>query len=218
MAILLPARLTYSRAEHRSDAVVHLSGIALALIAAPVLIGLAVLLHHAPAAIAGTSVYGVALVAMLVCSALYNMAQQAHRRAFFRHFDHTAIFCKIAATYTPFVVLSGGLGAWLLTGLWGAAVAGSGLRLLVPDWRLIACAIALAMGWAGLFAGSDFFGGLSTAVIVLIVTGGSLYSIGVAFFLFDRLPFHYTIWHLFVLAATGVFYAAVTLHLVQTAV
>ena len=217
MAILLPFRNGYSLVENRTDAIVHLSGIAMGLIAAPTLIGLAVILQHGTAAIVGTSVYGVAMVAMLVCSALYNMAQHARRRAFFRHLDHTAIFCKIAATYTPFVVLSGGQGAWLLTGLWGAAVAGSGLRLFVPDWRLLACAIALGMGWAGMFAGRDFFDGLSTAVIVLIVTGGSLYSIGVGFFLFDRLPFHYTIWHLFVLAATGVFYAAVTLQLVQTA-
>ncbi len=217
MVLLLASRSGYSRAENRSDAVVHVSGIAIGLVAAPVLIGLAVMLQHDPAAIAGTSVYGVAMVAMLVCSALYNMARHARRRAFFRHLDHTAIFIKIAATYTPFVVLSGGQGAWLLTGLWGAAAAGSGLRLFVPDWKVIACAIALGMGWAGVFAGSDFFGALSTAVIVLIVTGGALYSIGVAFFLFDRLPFHYTIWHLFVLAATAVFYAAVTLHLVQTA-
>jgi hemolysin III len=217
MPLLLPARTAYSRAEDRSDAVVHVSGIALAAVAAPVLIGLAAILHADPAAIASASVYGVALLAMLVCSALYNMARHAGRKAIFRHLDHTAIFCKIAATYTPFVVLSGGQGAWLLTGLWGAAVAGSGLRLFVPDWRVLACAIALAMGWAGLFAGGDFFGALSTAVIVLIVTGGILYSVGVAFFLFDRLRFHITIWHIFVLAASGVFYAAVTVHLVQTA-
>ena len=79
MSILLPSRTGYSRAENVSDAAVHLSGIAMGLIAAPILIGLAVLLHHDPAAIAGTSVYGVAMVAMLVCSALYNMARQARR-------------------------------------------------------------------------------------------------------------------------------------------
>lgn len=216
MPLLLPARQGYSRAETCSDAVVHVSGIAMAIIAVPVLIGLAVLLRPDAAAIAGASVYGVALVAMLVCSALYNMTRHARRRAIFRHFDHTAIFCKIAATYTPFVALSGGQGAWLLTGLWGAAVAGSGFRLFRPDWRIVACAIALGMGWAGLFAGG-FLGSLSTAVFVLIVTGGALYSVGVAFFLWERLPFHYTIWHIFVLAASGVFYAAVTVHLVQTA-
>jgi hemolysin III len=81
----------------------------------------------------------------------------------------------------------------------------------------VAVGIALAMGWAGVFAGSAFFAALSWPVIVLIVTGGILYTIGVVFFLCERLPFHMTIWHVFVLAASMVFYAAVMVHLVQTA-
>ena len=196
----------------------HVSGVVAALLAVPVLITLAVVLRGDAAAVVGTTLYGVALIAMLLCSALYNMTWQVQRRAFFRHLDHTAIFCKIAATYTPFMLMSGNGGGWLLPGLWGAAFAGSGMRILAPDrLKLLAVGIALAMGWAGLFAGAGFFGGLSWAVIVLIVTGGALYTLGVAFFLFDRLPYHYTIWHLFVLAASMVFYAAVMVHLVQTA-
>jgi hemolysin III len=216
--ILLTQRQGYSRTERLSDAVVHVSGVVVALMAVPVLITLAIMLRGDAPAVAGTTLYGVALIAMLVCSALYNMTWEVRRRAFFRHLDHTAIFIKIAATYTPFMLMSGGQAGWLLPGLWGAAFAGSGMRMMAPDrLKLLAVGIALAMGWAGLFAGSDFFGNLSVAVIVLIVTGGTLYTIGVAFFLFDRLPFHYTIWHLFVLAASMVFYAAVMVHLVQTA-
>jgi hemolysin III len=197
--ILLSERLGYSRAEHVSDAVVHVTGVAFACLAAPVLVTLAVILHGDAAAIGGTGLYGAALIAMLLCSALYNMTFEARRKAFFRHLDHTAIFCKIAATYTPFMLLSGPGSGWLLPGLW------------------LAVAIALGMGWAGLFAGGTFFAGLSLAVIVLIVIGGTLYTVGVGFFLFDRLPYHYTIWHVFVLAASIVFYAAVMVHLVQTA-
>ncbi|WP_309664546.1 hemolysin III family protein [Tabrizicola sp.] len=216
--MLLSQRSGYSRAEWLSDAVVHVSGVVIALMAVPVLVTLAVVLHNDTPAIAGATLYGVALILMLLCSALYNMTREARRRAFFRHLDHTAIFIKIAATYTPFTLMPGGQGGWLLTGLWGAALAGSGMRFMAPDrLKFLAVGIALAMGWAGVFAGSAFFGTLSLPVIVLIVTGGVLYTIGVAFFLFDRLPFHYTIWHIFVLAASMVFYAAVMLHLVQTA-
>lgn len=216
--MLLSRRSGYSPAEWLSDAVVHVSGVVIALLAVPVLVTLAVVLHNDTPAIAGATLYGVALILMLLCSALYNMTREVRRRAFFRHLDHTAIFIKIAATYTPFTLMSGGQGGWLLTGLWGAALAGSGMRFMAPDrLKFLAVGIALAMGWAGMFAGSAFFGTLSLPVIVLIVTGGALYTIGVAFFLFDRLPFHYTIWHIFVLAASMVFYAAVMLHLVQTA-
>lgn len=216
--MLLTRRDGYSPTETFSDAAVHVVGLVIALLAVPVLITVAVVLHGDTRAIVGASLYGVALIAMLVCSALYNMTWEVRRKAFYRHFDHTAILCKIAATYTPFMMLSAGGGGWLLPGLWGAAVTGAGMRFLAPDrFKLAAVALALGMGWAGLFAGDAFFAGLSTAVITLIVVGGSLYTLGVGFFLFERLPFHYTIWHVFVLAATMVFYAAVMLHLVQTA-
>ena len=216
--MLLPQRLGYTATETFSDAVVHVAGMIVAVVAVPVLIAMAVVLHGDARAIVGTSLYGVALIAMLVCSALYNMTWDVRRKAFYRHFDHTAILCKIAATYTPFMMLSAGGGGWLLPGLWSAAFAGAVMRFMAPDrLKLVAVGLALGMGWAGLFAGDAFFAGLSTAVITLIVVGGSLYTLGVGFFLFERLPYHYTIWHVFVLAASMVFYAAVMLHLAQTA-
>jgi hemolysin III len=215
--MLLPHRHDYSRAERISDAIVHLSGIAIAAVAVPVLVALALLLRHDPPAVAGTGLYGASLIAMLVCSALYNMTDEARRKALFRSMDHTAIFVLIAATYTVFQSLSG-IGGWLVPVLWIAAAAGILVRLIAPDrLKLVGVAIALGMGWAGLYAGQDFISHLSMAVVILIVTGGALYTLGVGFFLWDRLPFHYTIWHVLVLVASLVFYAAVTVHLVQTA-
>jgi len=46
-------------------------------------------------------------------------------------------------------------------------------------------------------------------VLVLMAVGGGLYTLGVVFYLWRGLPFHYTIWHVLVLAASFVFYAAV---------
>ena len=47
---------------------------------------------------------------------------------------------------------------------------------------------------------------LPVPVVVLMIAGGLIYTIGVAFYLWKALPFHKTIWHVFVLAATMVFY------------
>jgi hemolysin III len=216
--MLLDARHDYSRAEWISDSVVHVLGVVAALMAVPVLITLAVVLRGDAPAVASVALYGVALIAMLVFSALYNMTRRTRLRRIFRSLDHTAILCKIAATYTPFALLSGAQAGALLTGLWTAALSGAAIRAFAPDkLKLAAVALALLMGWAGLLAGGEVFAGLSTAVMVLITIGGLLYTLGVGFFLFNRLPFHYTIWHVCVLAASAVFYAAVTLQLVQTA-
>jgi hemolysin III len=216
--MLLNVRQDYSRAEWISDAVVHVLGVASALIAVPVLITLAVVLRGDTPAVASTALYGVALLAMLGFSALYNMSTRPRPRRIFQSLDHTAILVKIAATYTPFAVLSGVQALWLLSGLWVAAVAGAAIRAFAPDrLRLAAVALALTMGWVGLVAGGEIFAALSTPVFSLIVVGGLLYTLGVAFFLFERLPFHYTIWHVCVLVASAAMYAAVTVLVIQTA-
>lgn len=214
---LLAARTEYSRAERLSDAVIHVSGLVLVLVAVPVLITMAAFLRGDLPALVGTAVYGVALITMILCSALYNLMLSPGWSGLLKRLDHSAIYVKIAGTYTPFTLLSG-QGGWLLAGVWGAALTGIGLKLVAPDrFRLSALALYLAMGWAGLLAGGAFFATLSTAVIVLIVAGGLLYTLGVVFYLSERLPFHYTIWHVLVLTASLTFYAAVTLHVVQTA-
>lgn len=216
--MLLEARHDYSRAERVSDAVIHFLGIGAALIAVPILIALAVILHGDVPAVASTTLYGLALVTMLVFSALFHLTTRPRLRRIFRSLDHTAILCLISATYTPFVLLSGAEATGLLVALWAAALTGAALRAFAPDrLKLAAVALALAMGWAGLVGGGALFAVLSTPVIVLITIGGILYTVGVGFCLLERLPFHYTIWHVCVLVASAVFYAAVTVQLVQSA-
>lgn len=203
----------YSRAEMISDGIVHVTGLMLVLMAVPVLVVLTALFRGDAASIAGVSVYGVALLAMILCSALYNIGESsglgAAREWLLRRLDHAAIYLKIAGTYTPFTLLSGH-GVALTLGVWAAALAGIVLKVISPErFKWAALALYLGMGWAGLIAGGSLFSALPLAVTVLMVIGGGLYTLGVVFYLWRRLPFHYTIWHAFVLAASFVFYAAV---------
>lgn len=212
--ILRPA---YSRAERLSDAVVHVIGLVVVLTGVPVLITLAALLRGDGAAIAGTAIYGATFLAMILCSALYHMVPSEAWKALLQRLDHSAIYWKIAGTYTPFTLLSGWHGAWLLGGLWTAALAGTGLKVWAGDrYRWAALALYLAMGWAGVVAGWPLFATFSGPVLTLVALGGLLYTAGVAFYLWEQLPFHNTIWHVFVLVASMIFFAAVTTHLVVT--
>ncbi|SPH24340.1 hypothetical protein DEA8626_03391 [Defluviimonas aquaemixtae] len=214
---LLDQRSDYSRAERVSDAVIHASGLAVVLIAVPILIAVTAVLRGDFTAMFAISVYGTALFAMILFSALYNLIPHPGWAGLLKRLDHSAIYVKIAGTYTPFTLLSG-QGGWLLAGVWGAALAGVGIKIVAPDrFRMASLALYLGIGWAGVMAGGAFFATLSTPVIALIAVGGLLYTAGVAFYLFERLPFHYTIWHVCVLAASLVFYAAVTVQVVQSA-
>jgi hemolysin III len=207
-------RPAYSRAEFISDAVVHGIGLTTVLVAVPVLITLTAMLRGDVASVVGISVYGACLVAMILCSALYNVLPFPRWTGLFRRLDHSAIYIKIAGTYTPFTLLSG-QGAALTATLWGAAAAGSALKIAAPlRFRWLGLGLYLAMGWAGLFAGRALFSSLEPATVVLIVVGGLIYTLGIVAYLWTRLPHHNTIWHVFVLVASLVFYAAVTVQVV----
>ena len=53
------------------------------------------------------------------------------------------------------------------------------------------------------------FSSVSQPAIMLLVIGGVLYSVGVVFYLWERLAYQQAIWHGFVIAAAGCHYAAV---------
>ncbi|HZF33389.1 MAG TPA: hemolysin III family protein, partial [Candidatus Angelobacter sp.] len=102
--------------------------------------------------------------------------------------------------------------------VWLAAIAGIALKLLYPR-RLegLSIVLYLAIGWAILVGLRPLFAAVPLPAIVMLGIGGLLYSIGVVFHLWHRLPYHNAIWHGFVLAATGCQWVAVLNGVVRAA-
>jgi hemolysin III len=204
----------YSRAELISDAAVHAVGLATALVAVPVLVTLAAIWIGDATTLLAALVYGVSLIAMLSCSAMYNIAPLPDRKDLLRRVDQSAIYVKIAGSYTPFAVLTGTHMGYFLTGIWGAALAGASLILFGPErLKRPSLVLYLVIGWAGVFAGRPLIDSLTPAGFWLIFAAGLVYTCGVVFHLWEKLPFHNTIWHGFVVAASFVLYAALVVEL-----
>lgn len=200
-----------SRGERVVDGWVNSIGLAAGVVGFAILIGAA-----APrsgfALKASLVVYGGALVAMLGCSALYNAKCESRRRDLFRRLDHAAIFVMIAATYTPFLTMKiGGLwGMGLLVYMWAVAGAGVAMKLLwLQRFERLSVVLYLFLGWTIVVAIDPLFSSVSLPAIMLLVIGGVLYSVGVVFYLWERLAYQQAIWHGFVIAAAGCHYAAV---------
>ncbi len=209
-----PALRPYSRAEYVSDAVVHISGLAAALIGGPILIAMAAIWIGEAGVTTAMVIYVISLVLMLLCSALYNMVQVPAWGDRLRRIDQSAIYVKIAGTYTPFVALTAANAGWFLAAIWGVAVTGAAVILMAQGRvRLISLTLYLGLGWAGAIWGGPLVFGLTGPGLTLLASGGILYTAGVAFLLWERLPFHNTIWHIFVLTATVVCYAAIMVEL-----
>jgi hemolysin III len=196
-------------AERRADAVIQCLNVALAIV------GCVLLLLFVGARVDGErqaalAVYGFGMLAMVGCSALYACGRGGRRHTLYRHLDHAAIFVMIAGTYTPFTVsgFADGHGVRLLVTVWSIALAGVLLNLLAPKrFERLSVWLYLLMGWAVLSdPGLLLF--LPGQVIMLLVAGGVLYSVGILFHL-ASVRFQEAIWHGFVLAAAVCHYVAV---------
>jgi hemolysin III len=218
MSVQPATKRIYSPAERWSDAFIHALGIVAALVAVPILITLSAFWSGKATIVAAASIYGACLLALFIASAVNNMVTSPAWNEVLRRVDRAAIYFKIAGTYTPLAVLTSGQFGFVLASIWAAALAGVSLVIVSPDRaKWLALALYLGLGWAGAFIGGPLISELTTAGLSLIIVGGSLYTVGVGFFLWKRLPFHNTIWHVLVLAASFVFYAAILVELADRA-
>lgn len=192
----------YSRHEQTADTVVHVVGILFAINASLWLLwhvtGMSVLVS--------VSVYCLGLLAMIGCSAAYNiMPNSRPSKKILRRLDHAAIFIMIAATYTPFAVnrLGGLSGTVVLAVVWVCASFGVVMKLVAPRrFELISLALYLGMGWVCVTVIQPLSLSLAHVNFWLLMAGGLVYSAGVIFYVWERIPYHRAIWHVFVLAAT----------------
>ncbi len=201
----------YSFGERRCDGVVHVVGVVASLVAAPGLLVAVASSGGLRTALVAT-VYGATLVAALGASAAYHLARQPERKEHLRKLDHASIFLLIAGTYTPFaaVGLGGSLGEQLMAGVWLVAMLGVVLKIAWPRrFDGASVLLYLGLGWAGVAAARSLVATLPATALVLLAAGGVLYTAGVAFHLWRRLPYHNAIWHALVLCAAACHYIAV---------
>jgi hemolysin III len=193
-----------------ADRIVHAVGIGLGLVAAIVLV-LVTVNDGGSGDLLPVLIYTTGLLAMLGCSAAYNVFHTSNRREWLRRFDHAAIFIMIAGTYTPFTTrLSEGWALGLTAAIWAVAAMGIVLKLWQPRRiETISIALYLALGWIGLAAVAPFRAALDARTLSLLALGGIVYTAGVVFHLWRRLPYQNAIWHGFVLVAASVHYVAV---------
>jgi hemolysin III len=197
-----------------ADTVVHALGLGLGVVGA-IAILVVVLAGTASGEPSGRllpiGVYAAGLIAMLACSATYNILYRSPRRDWLRRLDHAAIFVMIAGSYTPFTVLAfpEPWSSGLTIAVWTAALAGVAFKLWRPG-RLerLSVVFYLAMGWIGVLALDPFLRWLATPTLVLLLLGGVVYSAGVAFHV-ARHRYQNAAWHACVLVAACIHYAAV---------
>jgi hemolysin III len=162
------------------------------------------------------SIYGASLILLYLASTLYHAFRSPRVKEIFRVMDHSAIYLLIAGTYTPFLLVTlRGPWGWSLFGIiWGLALAGITFKIIFgPKYEMVSTIFYLLMGWVVIIAIKPLLAVLPTAGFFWLLGGGLAYSLGVIFFIWEKLPFNHAIWHGFVMTGSFLHFFAVLFYL-----
>jgi len=197
--------------EEIANSLSHGVGLALAIIATPILI-IAASRSGTAWNVVGVAVFAASMITLYFASTLYHALRHERAKRFFRMLDHGAIFLLIAGTYTPFTlgILRGPWG-WTLFGLiWGLAIVGLTMKAIFgARYNWLSVVLYLIMGWLVVIAAPEVFHRVPLSGLAWIIAGGIAYTGGVGFYAAHRVRYAHFAWHLFVIAGTVCHFFAV---------
>jgi len=198
-------------AEELANSLTHGVGLALSMAGFIVLVVLAAMRGSAWR-IVSCAVYGSTLICLYAASTLYHGIRSRRLKRVLKICDHSAIYLLIAGTYTPFLLvnLRGSWGWSLFAVIWGLAMAGILFKVwFVEHFSVLSTAVYLLMGWLALLAVKPMLLRVPLSGLLWLLAGGVLYTVGVAFYAWKKVPYNHAIWHGFVIAGSTCHYFAV---------
>lgn len=207
----------YTVGEEIANAVTHGVAALISIAGLAVLVAFAVLYSGSPKVVAAVSIFGASMVFLYTASTLYHSIPNPRAKKVLQYLDHSMIYVLIAGSYTPFclITLQGYTGIALLCAVWLIAIAGISLQAVLlhkADW--INCLLYLSMGWLAVFVIDPLVSTLDSTGLALLVAGGLAYTVGVVFYIFERIPFSHAIWHTFVFAGTTLQFFSVLFYVI----
>ncbi|MDE7039412.1 MAG: hemolysin III family protein [Limosilactobacillus sp.] len=167
-----------------------------------------------PMRIVTFTIYGSALILFYLSSTLFHALIFTRAKRVFQILDHSMIFVLIAATYTPYCLVSirGWLG-WTIFGvIWGLSIIGIVYKCIWLNHKSkYSTIIYILMGWLCLVAFMPLWRALGPVGFGLLLLGGLSFTLGALFY---SRPTAYThlIWHIFVLIGTILMYFSILLY------
>lgn len=133
-----------------------------------------------------------------------------------RAWDQAMIYTMISGTYTPIVYgfAPEQTRTWLLIAIWVAAAAGFSAKVLLRHRiNSIGTLSYLLLGW---LPAIPLAGQVPRPLVMSMLAGGVVYTLGVAFLVNDRrLRYLHAVWHLFVILAAGCHYYGIWYYVVD---
>lgn len=158
------------------------------------------------------TLFGISIIFLYFSSTMYHLVQNPKTKDVFRITDHAGIYLLIAGTYTPFSLIGmpSPSGEIIFVVIWLLAITGIVFKTkYVGKFDSLSTLLYVLMGWMIIFAGGEIIEAIALKGLIWLLIGGLVYTGGVIFYLWEKLPFNHAIWHLFVLGGTASHFIAI---------
>jgi hemolysin III len=206
----------YSLAEEITNSITHGLGVLFSITALALLVAHSAMNGDAWHMVA-SSIYGSSLIIMYSASTLYHSIFHIKAKAVLKQLDHAAIYILIAGTYTPYFLVSlRDSSVWFLFPvIWVFAFFGVLFEFVhIKALKKISLVLYLGMGWLAVFIINPMMETVDSSGLILLLAGGIAYSLGVIFYVWEKLPFNHAIWHLFVLAGSVLHFCSIFIYVI----
>lgn len=191
--------------EEIANAISHGLGTGLSIAGMIILIVAAVVHQKGAIAVVSAALYGAGLILLYTNSSLYHSLTNKKAKRVFKILDHCSIFVLILSSYIPvlLVIIGGALG-WTWFGICTACtVLGIVLNSInLERWKVLSMVLYIVVGWSAIAILKPLIAAINTKELVLLVTGGVAYTLGLIFYKNKTVKYMHFIWHIFVLAGS----------------
>ena len=201
MSGFVPSRI---EREEFANAITHGFGLLLTLVGVPILLNLG-MEGGDSFQVFGLSIYCFSLLMVYTASTVYHSISHPWYKRAFRKIDHIGIYFLIAGTHTPFLIkyLNNGLGTIYLYILWGLVVVGTIYKaFFIHRLKFLSLIFYMGLGWMAVLTIPPMLDQMNDSCFYWIVIGGAFYTLGTIFYVWERIPYSHSIWHLFVIAGS----------------
>ena len=197
--------VNYSRGEEWLNSISHMVGGAFAVIATILCVARSIVLSRTDYLILSI-VYGVTMIAVYSCSAVYHALRNNRGKRAMRIVDHAMIYPMIAGTITPFAVvivvpLNAFLGWGLFIAIWLTVAVGMSITFaLFNKTKVLQMVLYLALGWSVLVTFVVLWKNFDHNAIFLMLAGGIAYTLGAIIYgIGAKKKYFHAIFHFFVI-------------------
>jgi len=173
-------------------------------------VGIPLLLIKANTTLPSASILGFIIFSIMVIfgyfsSVRYHLAYQDVDKFNWRRIDHICIYLLIGGSYAGYILrfMNTNEGYIFLALHWVIIFFGILKKIwFTGRYEFVSVLSYLFLGWMVVFIYDDITAGMNELTNNLLWLGGVSYSVGVVFYIWNKLPYNHFIWHLFVFGGT----------------